>query len=156
MRRVNGAMFKGRVLKVEPSEDLSREEKAARRAEKQSEEFRMWEETPPQLRAAPGFQPSARPPGGREEEFWPSRQHSNKMMRGGGTPGPAKPYHNQMPPVTTEFGGGYEKPKSRQDPLEVYKFISYTNIIIVHIQEVNVLLNDYHRIVNESTADSQV
>ena len=50
VRRTDGAIFKGRYIKVELSEDLSKEEKMARRAEQQSEEYREWEETPPQRR----------------------------------------------------------------------------------------------------------
>ena len=35
VRRTDGAIFKGRYIKVELSEDLSKEEKMARRAEQQ-------------------------------------------------------------------------------------------------------------------------
>jgi len=164
LRRTNGASFKGRMIKVELSEDLSREEKMARRAEHQSDEYKQWDETPPQYRAAPGYQPypgRGRGSGGgsgrglsgghREEDFWASSRHNNKM-RGGprfglspspGPVGPTKaqlqPYPYQINSIDTEFGGGYEQPKSSQDSTE----------------EVDKLLNDYIHVVNEATAAAQ-
>ena len=163
VRRVNGATFKGRLIKVELSEDLTREEKAARRAEQQSEEFRQWEETPPHLRPAPGYQPQPAPggrgwtPSGRREEFWPARQHENKMRGGLRTSRPShSPY--QGGPVDTPLAGSYENQQtSSKAPLKVNSniygdFNNFNNCL----QEVTELLNDYNRILNEAAAESQV
>ena len=115
---LNSCPFKGRRLKVELrlvdtllgeilltfvsfclSEDLSREEKAKRRAEQDAAweaELAAWEATPPELREAPGYSgipfPEAGGSRGRGRgglgSSWPQNAHANKMTRGGrGAPG---------------------------------------------------------------------
>ena len=126
MKRVNGASFKGRSLKLELSEDLSKEAKEAARQTKEEEQFRQWRDATPAMRPAPGFQPKPGPSArGRglsspSEDYWPSRPHANKMREGGmfGASKP-QPYPYQMLSVDTEFGGGYEQPKNSKDPAEV-------------------------------------
>ena len=128
LKRANGACFKGRIIKLELSEDLTKEQKLAARQNKEEEEYRQWRDSRPEMRPAPGFTPYPGPSDrGRglsapREEYWPSQLHANKMkMREGGMFGPSKPkpYPYQMLSVDPEFGGGYEQPKSSKDPSEV-------------------------------------
>ena len=148
MKRANGACLKGRIINLELSEDLSREQKLAARQNKEEEEFREWRDSHPAMRPAPGFQPYPGPsdrgrPGsaGRErEEYWPSRPHSNKMtMREGGrsmsasAPSKPTPYPYQMLSVDPEFGGGYEQPKSSKDPSEVTKEDYFPLLLLLYL-----------------------
>ena len=64
------------------SEDLTREQKAQRRAEQESAEVDEWEKTPIEMRAAPGYQPYP----GSSDGYYEQGHHSNKM-RGAGRGG---------------------------------------------------------------------
>jgi len=95
IRSVNDSTYKGRTIHVELSEDLTKEQKDQRRAEREAQEALEWEQTPVELRAAPGFDPYpqdnnggfsggfARGRGlGRGRgvgDYWPQGSHSNKM-----------------------------------------------------------------------------
>ena len=95
------------------SEDLTREQKAKRNAERDAAAVDEWESTPIEMRAAPGYQP------------YPALAHSNKMRgsgRGRGAPGGlldtargraglGSPYPVPGPSdvLALEFGGGYKQ-----------------------------------------------
>ena len=121
------------------SEDLSREEKARRKAEQDEAweaELAAWEATPPELREAPGYSgipfPEAGGSRGRGRgrgglgSPWPQSAHANKMSRGGrgapggllaaaasrggrGGPGSAYPYPRPGTQPALEYDGGEEK-----------------------------------------------
>ena len=126
------------------SEDLSKEEKAKRRAEQDAAweaELAAWEATPPELREAPGYSgipfPEAGGSRGRGRgrgglgSSWPQGPHTNKMTRGGrGAPGGllaaasrggrgglgrAYPYPKPGSQPALEYAGGYEENEEKDD-----------------------------------------
>ena len=127
------------------SEDLSKEEKAKRRAEQDAaweEELAAWEATPPELREAPGYSgipfPEAGGSRGRGRgrggfgSSYPQGPHANKMTRGGrGAPGGllaaaasrggrggfgrGHPYPRPGSQLALGYAGGYEESEEKED-----------------------------------------